>query len=164
MAVATVSLRQNNVIMGELRDKVIAADAENGDVNAALDQLSNHIFSHMNTQMSQPVNLVGSFNRAVERARANAEQNGANPEIYREAQAACENPNVVLTVRAQCVYDYVIGNSPEGTDVSELDIPAKELFVYDFISPRWSSDIAGISIVATIITFALALVRFRMAK
>lgn len=147
LLISAAALRQNNVQMGELRDDVITADESGENVDEALLELQNHIFSHMNTGMSQPLNLVSSFNRAVEDARAEAEQTGSNPEVYRDAQAVCENPGVVLSVRAQCIQDYVVENAPEGVDPTELEIPPKELYIYDYQSPRWSPDVAGWSIV-----------------
>ncbi len=157
--IAAAQLRQNNVEMGNLREAVLTVDSENGDVESALTELQTFIFSHMNTQMSQPLNLVSSYNRAVEKSRKQAEQTGANPEVYVKAQVACEDPSVLLSVRAQCIQDYVIQNAPEGTDVSELEIPPKELYIYNFESPTFTLDLAGISILLATFTLAAAVIR-----
>lgn len=152
---STAALRQNNIQMGELRDDVLQADELGEDISEPLRLLQEHVTSHMNTRMAQPLNLVGSFNRAVEEERKKAEQTGANPEVYQRAQEVCENPNVVLSVRAQCIQDYVTENAPEGTAPEQLNIPPKELFIYDFRSPAWSPDLAGWSMVLSVVAGSL---------
>ena len=89
-----------------------------------------------------------------------AQETGADPQVYIDAQRICEDPNVVLTVRAQCIQDYVSANAPEGTDPEELEFPPKELYIYDFRSPSWSPDIAGWSIVISTVLAGVITGRF----
>ena len=158
-------LRQNNLTMLELRDKVLQVDEETGDIaqiEPHIKELGNYILSHMNTNTGL-IYLPGAYNAEVERIRLEAEQSGsANGEIYAEAQRVCEDPNVLLTARAQCVQDYVIANAAPGTDaITELRFPDVALFSYSFSSPRWSPDLAGLSVLfagLNIVIFGVLLV------
>lgn len=146
-------LRQNNLKMLELRDKVVEIDQESGDIKKiepALADLRDYVLTHMNASLPAPLELPGSFNVAVEQARRRAEASGsANSSIYAKAQAECENVNVPLSVRAQCIQNYVLSNAKPGEEPTGLDLPPKEQFVYNFVSPRISFDLAGISVLAT---------------
>lgn len=149
-------LRQNNLRMIELRETVVKIDTETGDINKvqpALEELRAYILTHMNTSLSAPLELPGSYNRAVEQARKKAEQSGsANGGIYKKAEAVCADPNVLLSVRAQCIQDYVTANAPAGSDPAGIEFPPKELFSYNFSSPVWSFDLAGLSVMLTVLS------------
>lgn len=167
-AVAIFSLRANNLRMIELRDAVYVADEQNGDVESALRDLRQFVYGHMNTNLRQgttssepPIQLVGRYNRAVAAEQARAAALGGSNQVYVAAQRECENPNVPLTVRAQCVQDYVTRN---GTGVAEVKLPPKDIYTFDFASPRWSADLAGWSIVATAFFAILLLVRVVYGK
>ena len=148
-------LRLNNVRMVELRNEVVRVDSETGDINQVephLIALGNHVLNHMNTRLSGPIELPGSYNNAVEAARAEVEQSGtANGQVYRDAQDICERPTIPLTARAQCIQEYVLSNAVPGTDVKELVFPNKSLYSYNFSSPAISLDAAGILTFTTII-------------
>jgi hypothetical protein len=56
--VCVIALRHNNQQMVKLRDSVYAADKNNGDVNAALNNLRQYVFAHMNTNLSSGNNNI----------------------------------------------------------------------------------------------------------
>lgn len=144
-------LRQNNLKMLELRDVVVQVDKESGNIDKIepeLIKLKQYVTTHMNASLPNPLELTGSFNKAVEKARKEAEKSGsANASVYAKAQAKCEDFSIPLTARAQCIQDFVLKNSKPGTDVSELKFPPKELYVYDFHSPAVSFDLTGLFII-----------------
>ena len=153
---AVYGLRQNNLRMVELRNNVLAVDQANGDRDAALRALGDHITNHMNTTLNRPVELVYSFNRAVEEARKDAEAN-TNSDIYRRAQNNCEISSIPLTARAQCIQDFVSENAAPGENPAPLELPSKDFYIYTWASPAWSPDLAGISILmALLLSFFLA--------
>lgn len=161
--VAIFALRSNNQKMVSLKNAVIATDESNGDVEAALLKLRNHIYSHMNTNMRSgsnstepPIQLVNKFNRivAAEQARVSSLNNSAS--VYAEAQARCEKANIPLTTRAQCIQDYVSAN---GNGIQQLNLPPKEFYTFDFASPNWTPDLAGISLVIFFASLVLLVVR-----
>lgn len=161
LPVSAYFLRQNNLRMIELRNEVVKVDTESGDIKKVapkIEELRGFILAHMNTSLSAPLELPGSYNTAVEQARKKAEDSGsANGGIYKKAQEVCENPNVALSVRAQCIQDYVTKNAPAGSDVQSLVFPPKELFSYNFASPRWSFDLAGVAVALSITTGLVAI-------
>ncbi|MCE7936265.1 hypothetical protein DYH10_00520 [Candidatus Saccharibacteria bacterium CPR2] len=151
-------LRQNSLKTIELREKVLAADEKNEGIEEALEKLGGYIFSHMNSNIP-PVELRSSYDRAVQKARKEATES-SNSQIYQKAQEVCENPNIPLTARAQCIQDYVTSNASPGSSPDELKLPPKELYVYDFHAPLWSPDVAGISSIITIILAGILVSRF----
>ena len=159
-------LRQNNLRMLELRDAVVEIDQNTGDINQiepSLIELRNYVFTHMNASLPAPLELPGSFNVSVEKARKKAEASGsANGEVYKKAQTECERIEIPLSVRAECIQNYVVTNAKPGTDPEQLDLPPKEQFVYSFVSPTWSFDLAGITTAITSILLILTLVRFTL--
>lgn len=154
-------LRQNNLHMVHLRQEVIEIDAATGDINQVapkLEELGNYVLNHMNTDMGSPLELPGTYNTAVEQIRKEVAASGsANSAVYAQAQQVCENPNVLLTVRAQCIQDYVTANAAPGTSVQNLEFPDKALYSYSFSSPTWSPDFAGFSVLITILSFIIVL-------
>ncbi len=167
LVAATVSffaLRQNNLKMIELRAAVQQADEQGGDVETALKQLREHVYSHMNTNLragsnssEPPIQLTNRFNRIVAAEQARIAAQGGTNKIYQDAQAECEDPNVLLTVRAQCVQRYITNNG--GGAKYELQIPPKEFYTFDFVSPTWSPDIAGWALVVTTLSGLLLIAR-----
>jgi hypothetical protein len=148
------ALRQNNLTMVRLRTAVYETDANGGDVETALNNLRQFVYSHMNTNLRSgsssepPIQLVNRFNAAVEAEEARiAALTGAANQVYVDAQRQCEISSVPLTVRAQCIQDYV---SAHGTGIPQLNLPDKSFYTFDFASPTWSPDLAGYSMLAAI--------------
>lgn len=155
-------MRANNVKMLELKQAVAVADEQNGDIEGALQDLRSFVNSHMNTQLradessEPPIQLVGQFNRYIEQERAKIAAQGNANKIYKDAQARCETGAIPLTARAQCIQEYVVAN---GGSSEELNLPPKELYTYDFVSARWSPDLAGVSLLGTIFFAVLLVIR-----
>jgi hypothetical protein len=155
------ALRQNNLTMAGLRQAVYAADQADGDIKTALNNLRQFVYGHMNTDLrvgdstEPPIQLVNEFNRAVEAEQARiAALTGQANQVYVDAQRQCEVSSIPLTVRAQCIQDYV---SAHATNVPQLVLPPKDVYTFDFASPTWSPDLAGWSML-TAIGFAVLLV------
>ncbi len=165
------ALRQNSLHMVELRDAVVAADANNGDVEKALKDLRNYVGRHMNTNLRSksqfatnepPIQLVNAYNKAVREAQEKAAQANGNTALYAEAEANCTSRGVPLTAIAQCIQDYIAARTNNPNPQVAAKIP-KELYTYDFISPKWSPDLAGFSVLTTI-GFALLLLERLIVK
>jgi len=141
-------LRQNNLTMISLREQVYSADKSGGDVSAALNDLRTYVYGHMNTNLSSggnaikpPIQLKYTYERLVVTERVRVEK--VNAQVYADAQAYCEQQNPAGRSRVPCVEDYVSRNS-----VKEKLIP-EALYKFDFISPAWSSDLAGWSLIVS---------------
>lgn len=165
-AVGVYAMRQNNLVSIRLRDAVVEADKQNGDVETPLRALREHIYSHMNANLSsggsgsqQPIQLKYRYDRLVAAEKARVE--GANGNIYTQAQAVCEQQvpaGVSGRGRITCIEDYV---SSRG--VAENTIP-DALYKFDFVSPTWSPDVAGISLLLAAACFILFVVRFTLER
>lgn len=154
--------RNNNLRMIELRKAVFTADEQNGDIEKALRELREYVHNHMHTQLAvgdtairPPIQLKYRYERLlqVEKDRVSA----ANASIYTAAQAECEQrfpAGLSGSGRIPCIQDYVAN-----AGVKENPIP-KELYQFDFVSPIWSPDLAGWSLLATVILGFLFIVRF----
>lgn len=164
-ALGIYSMRQNNLTAIRLRDAVVKADEQNGDVETPLRALREHVYSHMNADLSngtglqQPVQLKFRYDRlvAAEKARVDA----VNDNIYTQAQAECERQvpaGVSGGGRIACIEQYVSSNGVTEVPVQDA------LYKFDFISPRWSPDIAGFSLLLSAICFLLFVVRFTLER
>jgi hypothetical protein len=163
LAVSILSLRSNNLNMIKLRQAVFNADKQNGDINGALNNLRKYVYGHMNTNLrgstssEPPIQLVNQFNRDVDAERARVVAMGSADKIYVDAQTVCEKQGTPIIARAQCIQEYVTKN---GKGIPQLNLPAKEVYTFDFASPLWSPDIAGFSIIVTIVFGLLLISRF----
>jgi hypothetical protein len=153
-----VSMRNNNLHMAKLRDAVYAADERGSGVEEALQNLRGYVNTHMNTSLSTgnsgvypPVQLKYTYERLVQAAGQQA--SSSNSQIYSDAQKTCEQqiPNGFSgRVRLDCITNYV-----EQHGVTQNSSIPDSLYKFDFASPWWSPDVAGFSLLATIISFAL---------
>jgi hypothetical protein len=165
-ALSVYALRSNNLRMIELRDAVVAADERGGDTEAALRDLREFVHSHMNTDLASgrnairpPVQLKFRYERLVaeEKKRVAA----SNAQIYTRAQEICEQrfpAGLSGGRRVPCIEQYVTQNG-----VREQSIP-ESLYKFDFVSPYWSPDLAGWSIVASGLFLLLGVSRFGMER
>ncbi|MBA3757344.1 hypothetical protein H0X09_00535 [Candidatus Saccharibacteria bacterium] len=144
-------LRQNNQEMIKLRNAVYVADEKGGNIELALRNLRSYVYSHMNTNLSSggnaikpPIQLKYSYERlqAGEAARVQT----VNEQVYTDAQSYCERQNAADFSgrnRIPCIESYVTTHGARPNPVST------SLYQYDFISPSWSPDLAGWSLVFT---------------
>lgn len=159
-----LAMRQNNLTALRLRDEVLKVDQEEGDVEAALRKLREHVYSHMNSDLSggnstvqQPVQLKYRYERLVtaEKARVSA----VNERIYQDAQADCERrfpEGLSGRGRVPCIEQYV-----SSRNVAEQPIQ-DSLYKFAFVSPAWSPDLAGISLLVSAVSLLLFLVRLAL--
>lgn len=161
LIIGVVATRQNNLTSIQLRDEVLKADEQNTDVEAALKKLREHIYSHMNAglasgSLQQPIQLKYRYERLVE---AEKQKTGNNQQIYAEAQAYCEErygQGSLREGRVPCVQQYVSEHSGDG-QVSQIP---DSLYKFDFVSPKWSPDLAGWSLLLAGVFLALFLIRY----
>ena len=161
-ALFVYGMRQNNVTMLNLKQKVIIADEQDGDIEGALQELRSFVTTHMNTNMRNsgslepPLQLVNEYNRAVADLKAKQNDQDSANKVYQDAQARCETGAIPLTARAKCIQDYVSANVGS---TNEPLLPAKELYIFDFASPKWSPDLAGISLILSIFLVFIIIIR-----
>ena len=157
LALTMFALRDNNQEMVRLRAAVYAADKNGGDVENTLTELREYVHSHMNTDLTgggnaikPPIQLKYTYERLV--AAEQAKANSANTQLYTEAQEYCQaqNPSSFSGgPRVPCIEEYV---TTHGVPASQINIPAG-LYKFDFVSPLWTTDVAGWSLVLTVLLF-----------
>jgi hypothetical protein len=161
----TFQLRHNNLRSIELRQKVLQADKEDGDVESALKELREHMHSHMNsglandTGLQQPIQLKYRYERLLEAEKQRVAQN--NEKIYQDAQAYCEGRfggASLRDARVPCTQEYISNRG-----INEEPIP-EELYKFNFASPVWSADRAGISLRIGSLAISLFVIRFLLER
>lgn len=164
--VGILALRQNNLTMIALREAVYQADKEGGDVEAALQKLRAHVHGHMNTNLATgdnsvypPVQLKYTYQRLQEAEKERVKQDSGR--MYTDAQNYCEGVNsndFSGRNRIPCIEDYVAKHSTK-----EQAIP-DALYKFDFVSPMWSLDLAGVSVALAIVSSILLTLRIGLGR
>jgi hypothetical protein len=156
-----LALRGNYGTMTKLRADVYTADENNTNVVGALQELRSYVNGHMNTSLETnsgvypPIQLKHTYERLQAAEQAKVE--GANAQIYTDAQHFCEQKypgSFSGGPRVPCIEQYV---KDHGGVVAQ-QVP-DALYKFDFASPSWSPDLAGWSIVLAVLSFVLAIVR-----
>ncbi|HMH30973.1 MAG TPA: hypothetical protein VK534_00670 [Methylomirabilota bacterium] len=178
-AIAVYALRANNQQMIKLRQAVYSADKANTDVQTPLKALQSYVTTHMNTDLSAghtgvypPIQLKYTYDRLTATQQAQeASASSANSQIYNDAQKACEAQNshdVSGRNRVPCIQQYVQSHTAASTDLPKVP---EALYKFSFVSPTWSPDLAGWSIVIAslsglvfIVTFIAQLVLRKTSK
>ena len=149
--------RQNNIQALSLRDKVLQVDQQDGDIEAALRELREFTYSHMNSSLAggegsiyPPIQLKYRYERLVKAEQEKAA--ATNAKVYSDAQVTCERlypASVSGGPRVPCIQDYVTQHGGK-----EQSIP-DALYKFDFVSPIWSADLAGWGLVVSVLSFLL---------
>ncbi|HEX5447709.1 MAG TPA: hypothetical protein VFW90_00710 [Candidatus Saccharimonadales bacterium] len=160
--ICVFALRHNNQHMAKLRDAVYVADKNNGNVEKAMDSLRSYVFAHMNTSLSSgtgitpPIQLKYTYQRLVMAKEDEIQQ--ANQNIYNSAASYCR-AHIAGTLDSDllaCVQNYAVKH---GVTAGVSAIPTG-LYEFDFVSPAWSPDLAGWSLITTIALFIAFAIKF----
>lgn len=136
----------------ERYETLIATDKAGGDVETALNDLRVYIYSHMNTQIGSdtgikpPIQLEGTYERLV--AEEEERVSKINEDLYATAQVECERSlptGFSGSNRLACIERYVDNNSVKAQTIED------DFYKFDFAPPLWSPDLAGFSILISII-------------
>lgn len=161
LAMGVIGMRQNNLHMIDLREQVYLADEKGTDVEKPLRELREYVYRHMNTDLASgnvsikpPIQLTHRYERLVVEEQKKADK--VNKEVKAKAESVCEQrfPAAGLNPdRINCVAAYTRENA-----VKPNQIPS-ELYKFDFVSPTWSPDFAGLSLLAALIFFTFFIIR-----
>jgi hypothetical protein len=163
--VGITALRDNYTTMRTLRAQVFAADQNNVDVVGALNRLRTYVNSHMNTNLAAdssvypPIQLTHTYERLqqAEKARVDA----ATSKVYPDAQQYCEQlypGSFSGGPRVPCIEQYVKDHGTTAHAIPEA------VYKFNFASPTWSPDLAGISLALSAIFAALMILRFVLGR
>jgi hypothetical protein len=156
-------LRQNNLSMVERRDALKTADQQNKDVKKALLGLQQYVTSHMNTDLGGGIFLQGAYQRAYDAAVKSAVVT-TNPgsKIYEQVELECRpvfRSTGSFPAYTQCAREKLAGMTAGQDAIDSLKTPPVDLYHYNFVSPVWSLDAAGIIVFMTTVTLVVLLVR-----
>ena len=159
--VAATFLRLNNIGMLQRRTAVLQAD-KTGDqqaIKARLYDLQRYVAAHMNTDMGR-IYLEGQYRRDTQQAIDVASSGNANGNIYKKAQDVCA-PKFTSYSYAylQCTISYLSQFGPASNPTSEVKLPKADAYRYSFVSPLWSADFAGLSVLLCIIILLVIITR-----
>ncbi|MDB5176566.1 MAG: hypothetical protein JWN75_234 [Candidatus Saccharibacteria bacterium] len=160
--VAATFLRLNNIGMVERRDAVLAADKD-GDamvIQTRLYDLQRYVSSHMNADMGS-IYLESQYKRdsqkIIDAASADGNPNG---NIYKKAQDVCA-PRFKGYSQAylQCTLDYLAQYAPANNPTSAVTLPRADTYRHSFISPLWSPDFAGWTVLIALLIIVMIVAR-----
>jgi hypothetical protein len=164
--VSATFLRLNNIGMEQRRDAVLQADKD-GDLNviqARLYDLQRYVTSHMNADMGT-IYLENTYKRDTQGAIDSA-SNGDNPNgnVFLKAQQVCApkyaNLGHYSLAYQQCVINQ-LNSYPSGSQLtSSLQLPKAEGYSHSYVSPLWTPDFAGFSVLACILILLMIIGRF----
>jgi hypothetical protein len=129
---------------------ILVLDQSGQNLANELTKLEKFVHDHMRTSVS--FELTGSYERAVEAAKAAAIPK-VSSDIYRQAQAAC--PQKVATAQTKCIADYVASRTPRQT-MPTVKLPSRDNFKRTYSAPDWTPDGAGLTLLLAIISWAVA--------
>jgi hypothetical protein len=166
---AATFLRLNNIGMLDRRDAVYAADKA-GDsevLKNRLYDLQRYVTAHMNASPDK-IALEGQYQRDSEKAKALAEASGSNNpngNVYQKAADVCDpigraqgwrwpDPRYIACV------DQELSKYPAAAGLAQsIQLPDVNLYYHSFVSPLWSPDFAGWSVVICLVIVTMIVAR-----
>lgn len=163
LVVTATFLRLNNIGMVERRAAVIAAD-EQGDEEVIIQRLydlQQYVSSHMNTDLGRGVFLEATYNRDAQKALDVAsDDRNPNGNIYKKAQEVCAPKfNRYSAAYLRCTTDE-LAKYPAGPElIGDVTPPNQDSYIYSYVSPRWSPDFAGWSVLVCLVIMLIIIGR-----
>ena len=144
---AATLLRLNSVGMDQRKDAVIAADKHGNinDIHARLYDLQRFSAAHMNAS-TNTFYLQGQYDRDTQKALEAAQAANPGSNANAEAEAACKPQfSGYSTAYLQC-FLREMEKHPTTDKLPDIKLPSPALYQYNFVSPLWSPDFAGFSV------------------
>lgn len=159
--VAATFLRMNNTNMVQRRNAVAAADKSGNiqDITARIYDLQRWSSGHMNAD-SGTFYLQEQYNRDAQRALTDtASISEESARAHAEAEAVCHPLFQGYSVAYMQCFLAELAKHPGSDTLPEPTLPNPALYRYSFVSPLWSPDWAGLSVVACIIVLIVIMAR-----
>ena len=163
--VGVFGLRNNNLQMVQLRDKVFLADKNNANLPEAMKELKAFVFTHMNS--STKIELKYTYERAAEAAiKESSNITTGEGNIFDKVPSQCGGAARFTDTTDPCVKAYIDKRIKElGGENSKLaKLPNKRLYIHEYKSPILSFDFTGLCLViagaSSLGAFGVFLVRF----
>ncbi|HMT18459.1 MAG TPA: hypothetical protein PKD20_02965 [Candidatus Saccharibacteria bacterium] len=162
-ALFVYGMKQNGAGAVKRYNALLATDEAGGDVDSALNDLRSFIYAHMNTEIGgensiyPPIQLKGTYERLKQAEETRVKT--SNDNLYTEAQLWCEqngNQGFSGRNRLDCINGYI---DEHGTKAGVIQ---DSLYKFDFVSPRWSPDLAGFSLIVFAVSILAMVVQLSM--
>lgn len=163
--IAATFLRLNNIEMVQRRDAVLNAD-KNGDAQVTqtrLYDLQRYVASHMNTNMGT-IYLEGQYRRDSQKI-IDAASNDDNPNgnVFKKAQDICrpryQHLGGYSQAYQQCVVSELKSFAPADDPVTKVKLPKADEYRHSYVSPAWSADFAGFSVLICVAILLVIIAR-----
>ncbi len=150
--IAAIFLRLNNIGMEQRRTAVLAAD-KTGDqqaIKSRLFDLQRYVSSHMNADMGA-IYLQDQYKRDTQQTIDQAgNSNNPNGNVFKKAQEVCapkyENLGGYSLAYQQCVINQLNKYPAANSIQNSLHLPKADAYRFSYVSPLWSPDFAGFSV------------------
>jgi hypothetical protein len=160
--IAATFLRLNNIGMIQRRDAVLAADksGEESSIQSRLYDLQRYAAAHMNGSSGQ-FYLEEQYKRDAQAAvDAASSDNNPNGNINAKAEAVCKPQYKVWSpAYVQCFADELSKYPPSPDPAENVKLPDTNLYRFEFVSPLWSPDFAGFSVLVCIVIALMIVAR-----
>lgn len=149
--------------MAERRAAVVDADnvGNNSVTQSRLYDLQRYVTAHMNTDMGKGIYLESAYKRDVQAIYVIASSD-ANPNgnIYKKSQEVCA-PRFTRYSYAylQCTTSELAKYPASSNLISSIKLPQADMYLHVFVSPLWSPDFAGWSVLICIAILTMIIVR-----
>lgn len=163
--VAATFLRLNNIGMIQRREAVMEADkgTDPSVTQTRLYDLQRYVAAHMNADMGT-IYLENQYKRDSQKVIDAASDDGnPNGNVFKKAQEVCApkyaNLGHYSQAYQQCVISELDSFSPSGDPASSVTLPKADQYRFSFVSPLWSPDFAGFSVLVCLVIVALIVTR-----
>lgn len=161
--VSSSFLRLNNIGMVERRAAVLTSDSQ-GDSESTrnrLYDLQRYVTSHMNTDMGKGVYLESTYKKDVQTAyEAASNDKNPNGNIYKLAQDVCRPQfDSYSYAYIQCTTSELAKYPSSSNLVSAVQLPRADAYLHDYVSPFWSPDFAGWSVLISVVILIIIIFR-----
>lgn len=162
--VSATFLRLNNTGMIQRRNAIESADkaGDAQEITSRIYDLQRYSAAHMNADTGI-FYLQEQYDRDVKAALAAADGESSTGDNSPQARAdkIC-NPNLQIHGYSQAYQDCMLrelSKAGQVVDPSSIRLPSPALYRYEFLSPLWSVDFAGISVLVTLLIALLIVAR-----
>lgn len=160
--VAATFLRLNNIGMVERRDAVLAADTSGNhtDMVNRLYDLQQYSVTHMNADTGT-FYLEAQYKRDVQKSVEQASSDN-NPygDINVKVDQLCRSRfSSYSQAWVQCFANELAKYPPAPDPADKATLPSTDLYRYAFLSPLWTPDFAGWSVLVVLLLALLIIIR-----
>lgn len=166
--IAAIFLRLNNVGMVERRNAVYAADkvGDNVQIRERLYDLQRYAAGHMNAPTGE-VYLDKKYERDTHKMIEELEASSVQGDIYGKADSICRpryiQDGFYSTAYMLCIKEETSKRSTGDEMATAIDAPDPSLYRFEYFSPLWTLDFAGISVLISGIIALGILIRVTVA-